>query len=124
MKTTPQTGSVSHATANPQHLIPKFLALAATLTTTAGEVRDLDEIRTNMTEPGYYDSDTAQMDLEELFDLLNEAAPEGFYFGAHPGDGADFGFWAFEEDAYDLDDGEETETDGPRATTTDPTEGD
>ncbi len=32
-------------------------------------------------------------ELETLTDLLNEIAPPYTYFGAHDGDGADFGFW-------------------------------
>lgn len=33
-----------------------------------------------------------------LADDLDNLAPEGYYFGGHPGDGADFGFWKLEEE--------------------------
>jgi len=52
---------------------------------------------------GYFESDDAHYDLEVLFDAMNEYAPEGFYFGAHPGDGADYGFWLSESFVEDFD---------------------
>jgi len=34
--------------------------------------------------------------LEALQDALEAQTPDGYYFGAHEGDGADFGFWPVE----------------------------
>lgn len=45
----------------------------------------------------WWNSDAADDFLQELFDALDRCAPEGHYFGAHPGDGSDFGFWPSEE---------------------------
>lgn len=36
--------------------------------------------------------------LSRLFDLLDEEAPEGYMFGAHEGNGSDFGFWRTYQD--------------------------
>lgn len=45
----------------------------------------------------------AAITLGELHDALNDAAPCGFGFGAHEGDGACFGFWLFEDWAEALE---------------------
>jgi hypothetical protein len=39
------------------------------------------------------DSEIVSESVDELSELLNEIAPPYTYFGAHCGDGADFGFW-------------------------------
>ena len=41
--------------------------------------------------------------VDELIDALNCYAPHGFYFGAHPGDGSDFGFWLSEDFIEEFD---------------------
>lgn len=35
--------------------------------------------------------------IDQLIGLLNEYAPPGHYFGAHVGDGSDFGFWPHDD---------------------------
>jgi len=42
--------------------------------------------------------DEASFILDDAYDCLNEACPEGFTFGGHPGDPACIGFWADEPD--------------------------
>lgn len=46
----------------------------------------------------WWDSEACSFIMEDLFDALDECAPEGHYFGAHPSDGAHFGFWPVEEE--------------------------
>lgn len=42
--------------------------------------------------------DDSQEYVVELMDMLDEHAPEGYFFGAHEGDPACFGFWKVEDD--------------------------
>jgi hypothetical protein len=44
------------------------------------------------------DADNLGYILDFLFNALDACAPRAYYFGAHPGDGSDYGFWQIEED--------------------------
>jgi len=52
---------------------------------------------------GYYESDESEWDLDALTDALNEYAPDHFYFGSYPGDGADYGYWLSDSFQDDFD---------------------
>jgi hypothetical protein len=89
-----EPGSVSHGTLLEEDLIPAFM----------DELEYLD--------PEAYAEAKAELELfsgedevglslflnDYLFDLLDEYSPPGHYFGAHPGDGSDFGWWPVEEE--------------------------
>lgn len=88
--------SISHGTMRSEHLIPEFLGVLKiyapdkydAYVKANPEVLDLNGL----------DDETLGYIVEELFDALNDIAPEGTYFGAHPGDGSDYGFWDVEPD--------------------------
>lgn len=97
--------TIIRGTLRPQDLIPAFLE----------EIREKDSSRYEALQakffpcpPAYalenedsewWNSEDCHYYLEELFEILNDFAPEGFYFGSHPGDGSDFGYWEVKDDS-------------------------
>lgn len=79
------------ARSNRPDLIPADLL--ATLARLVGEDSSADD----------WSEDEASAALSELFDVLGDAAPIGFHFGSHDGDGACFGFWLSEDWAEALE---------------------
>ena len=92
-------GSVSHGTMRPADLIPRFIETleyfnkrkAKKLTSAIPS-----DAWSNDTHE-FWRSEPAMWLLEDLFDVLNDYAPAKHYFGSHPGDGSDYGFWPCED---------------------------
>lgn len=94
------TGTVIHGTLRCEDIIPAFTEVleeyaperARILRKEYGNVyRALEDGNPDWGDEQFR-NDVAAL-LDSLFDGLNDAAPTGYYFGAHPGDGSDFGFW-------------------------------
>lgn len=92
-----QFGSISHGTMRAEDLCDTFAWELSTLARRAGRIREFSElIKDARTKP---DDDV----VNDLVDALQEFAPPYGYFGAHPGDGSDYGFWMYEDMQSDFD---------------------
>ena len=96
-------GTVSHGTMRIQDLIPTFIDTLSAIWPEAYEqilASPFPPVPAYVMEEGddspWWNSLEASYILEDLFERLQDAAPEGYYFGAHPGDGSDYGFWQIE----------------------------
>ena len=98
--------SLSHGSMRNEDLIPVFINCLFILN--PEKAKELWRNNTNLLEAlcdknsgkediTYFETNEAQEICFDLFDCLNNEAPEGFYFGAHPGDVSDFGFWKMED---------------------------
>lgn len=104
-------GSISTGTLRTQDLLPAFLDECESLRLSRDERNAVRQIRktTNRIINGRYgDEDAywqeiASLHVDKLQDILNNHALPYFYFGSHPGDGADFGFWLSDCLAQDFD---------------------
>ena len=119
-----ELGTVSHGTLRVQDLLPAFLDTLSQLDPPRYSkiILELDaEYQRSKTPVGiasyaggyckgldlcdddaWWSSERSDELLTELFDALDDLAPEGARFGSHVGDGSDFGFWAVEEDGIDV----------------------
>ena len=78
-----QLGSVSTGTMRPDDLLPAF-EIAFAKITGSEYVYIADE---------YPNPERDRADISDIMGALRELCPPFVYFGAHPGDSADFGFW-------------------------------
>jgi hypothetical protein len=95
--------SVSWGTMRSENLLPTFLDELELLDETkASDLRA--ELPTGVLDDEtheWWDSHEPAEVVDQLFDALQEYAPEGCYFGSHPGDGSDYGYWQHEDFGYD-----------------------
>lgn len=105
--------SLSHATMRAEDLIPAFSNFLRendpegykqlleewrdALPHTGTVERDEDITDSNWINVGS-NRENADYLLDDLFSYLNNLAPDNCYFGSHPGDGSDFGFWECEDE--------------------------
>ena len=103
---TAQIGTVSHGTTRPQDLIPCFLTDLEILSQESyfamirsmhardrGVAYALAGKRYIGDDHPFWTEELCYEILSDLFDALSELAPSYCYFGSHPGDGSDYGFW-------------------------------
>ena len=94
-------GSISHGTLRNEDLIPKYMSII--FRNNPQKAREIWKSSPNLLQAlcdekvgqnnSWWDSEEACEIAEELMDTLQEYAPEGHYFGSHPGDGSDIGYW-------------------------------
>ncbi len=109
---TAKIGSISHGTLRPEDLLSTFISKLESLmlingeyfssplnfserdrlSNLIGEGQDCFSEDGNEIEPEK-EEDAQYLINESLFDALDCFAPSFCYFGTHPGDGSDFGFW-------------------------------
>lgn len=91
-----QIGTVSYGTLRPEDLIPAFFYELEALA--PDKALALFNAHGCIDANDGYDTEDADYLLEDLFEALDDLAPEGCYFGAIEGDGADFGFWPCDDE--------------------------
>lgn len=103
-----ELGTLISGTMRPQDLIPVFLAALETYDPGQHEAfisTPMTRVPAWVQDEGddceWWSGEDAGHLLYELFEAMDNAAPLGAYFGAHEGDGSDYGYWMLEEQDHD-----------------------
>ena len=98
----PPTGSIISGTLRPEDLAPAFLdALVLVDPAFVGTPRYhafVADVARVVVSEGEWDAEGEV--LASLDDHINAVLPSGYRFGAHEGDGADFGIWEYDPEDY------------------------
>jgi hypothetical protein len=87
----PRIGSISHGTLRTLDLLDTFVSeiqrsrLTKAQRKLVNDCKRVVRLEADDEEAGHY--------LDELFNVMDELALPYMYFGAHEGDGSDFGYW-------------------------------
>jgi hypothetical protein len=84
-------GTVIEGTMRDEDLIPAFVDEILYYDPEDSFALEIDEAINNNTYD--FNSERAMYDVNDLMDRLNDFADPYTYFGSHPGDGSDYGFW-------------------------------
>lgn len=100
-----EPGSISHGTMRNQDVLPKLMSqlfkedpqrARSIWQKNPDFLEALCDEKVGQDNP-WWDSEDATYMSEELFNVMDEYSPEGHYFGSHPGDGSDYGYWPNED---------------------------
>jgi len=103
-----QIGSVCSGTMRSEDLIPTFLGFLINLDTEKEFTSVIREGKSIIIQAekddSVWDSENTIMYLnEDLWEAMDSFSPDYCFFGAHPGNGSDYGYWPMEdiEDEFD-----------------------
>ena len=99
-KKTAELGSVSHATMRAQDVLPACLGVLEEFDKAQADKfwKEVPKDAQDDDDHDWWDSEDCSYLLnEDVWDAMQEIAPPYCYFGSHPGDGSDFGFWVCED---------------------------
>ena len=105
MQTVDFTGTVSQATMRPQDVLPACMNVLAVyhedahyrIRSTFIEIASVSYLVLHDDSPTWQCEDISWLLNEDIWNAMQDIAPPGYYFGAHPGDGCDYGFWQIDD---------------------------